>query len=115
MSQKFTEQLEIAKIVFSFFSHEYLNLFISLGLKDLYNFLKEVLKKFLVNFPNFNKYTHKEYKILMKHILVLDFDYKKIFESERLCCPEDKPLCKLIFNIIIINIIIIIYILFYLF
>lgn len=92
IAQHFKEQFEISKILLSFLSIEYLTLFNDLGLKDLFNKVKERFIKIIINMTEFSKFSHKEYKILMKHILILEFDYKKIFENEDLCQPEDKPL-----------------------
>jgi hypothetical protein len=95
ISQNFKEQFEISKILLSFLSIEYLSLFNKLGLKDLFNKVKERFIKIIINMTEFSKFSNKEYKILMKHILILEFDYRKIFENDDLCQPEDKSLCKI--------------------
>lgn len=94
LSQQYKEQFEISKILLSFFTIEYVDIFNDLGLKDLFNTIKDQFVKIIINFSDYSRYSSAEYKILMKHILVLEFDYKKVFESEDLCQPEDKPLCK---------------------
>lgn len=94
LSSTYSDQHEIAKILTNFFGMEYVVLFTDLGLKDTYVSLKDKFMKVVLDNSVFTKYSYKEYKILMKNILIQEFDYKKIFESQNLCGEEDKVLCK---------------------
>ena len=92
----YKEQFECSKILISFLSFDNIETFHSLGLRSLFMSLRDYFKDFhitVINFDKLKKFSHNEYKILMKHILVSEFDYNKIFETEGYCLPEDKYLC----------------------
>lgn len=95
LSQIFTDQHEISKVLSSSFNIEFINLFIELDCMILFNKLKERFMGIIVNLIEFSRrYTYDEYKVLIKHILLFEFDYQKIFEDESFCNIEDKPMCK---------------------
>lgn len=94
----FSEQYEIVKILLNFYTAQFLTLFSDLGLSELYGLMKEKLMKFMLNNFDFKKFASKEYKNLIKHILLFEFDLKSNFEKTDICSPEDKQLGKFIDN-----------------
>ena len=104
LSLSYKEQYDIIKILMNFYTSQFLTLFVDSGLIEYYNSLKEKLLKITMNNFNYKRFPPLEYKILIKHLLVLEFDFKNILENSKICKKEDKPLCKLYFFIIQSNI-----------
>lgn len=94
LSQMFSDQHEVSKVLSSSFNIEFINLFIELDCITLFYKLKERFMGIIINLMEFSRYTYDEYKVLIKHILLFEFDYQKIFEDESFCNVEDKPICK---------------------
>ncbi len=96
LSLSFRDQYDIIKTITNFYSSQFLTLFSDSGVIDLYQILKDKLIKITINNYDYKKFSPSDYKILLKHLLVLNFNFKNALEDSKICTYQDKPLGKLI-------------------
>lgn len=96
ISLSFTEQYDAIKILMNVYSAQFLVVFTDNNLIEVYSVLKERLLKLTLNSFDFHKFQPSEYKLLIKHILVLEFNLKKIVTEVNICSEDDRPISKFI-------------------
>lgn len=94
ISLAYQEQHDATKILFNFCTSEFITIFSDSNITELYSLFKEKLLKLTLNSFNFQKFRSKDYKNLIKHILVLEFDLKNIIREVNICSEIDKPISK---------------------
>ena len=94
ISLAYEEQYDAIKILFNFYTSDFITIFSESNLIELYSLFKEKLLKLTLNSFNFQKFKPREYKMLIKHILVLQFDLKNIITEINICNEKDKPISK---------------------
>lgn len=92
LSFLFTNQQDVIKSIMNFFSSQIVTLFYTLGCEIEYNKFKDKVMKVCVSKIDYKKYSGIEYKILIKYLLVMEYDLKSLFKEKHICDNEDIPL-----------------------
>jgi hypothetical protein len=89
----YKDQHDVVKVLYNFFSYEFVNLFNSLGCMEEYNYIKNKIIKYSLRDQAKVLFNQKDYSDLIRYISEMDFNYSKLFEDE-ICENQDKHLSK---------------------
>ena len=89
----YKDQHDVVKLLYNFFSYEFVNLFNNLGCMEEYNYIKNKIIKYSLRDQAKVSFNQKDYTDLIRYISEMDFNYSRLFEDE-LCESQDRHLSK---------------------
>lgn len=89
----YKDQHDVVKLLYNFFSYEFVNLFNNLGCMEEYNYIKNKIIKYSLRDQAKVLFNQKDYTDLIRYISEMDFNYSRLFE-DNICESKDRHLSK---------------------